>query len=72
MKLLGCVLGFELGDESDLSSKMETDSKASSAKKEPTTTTTTSKPTTNPNTSTAKPTEQNKNLTPEQNQVSRV
>ncbi|CAF0882979.1 unnamed protein product [Adineta ricciae] len=64
MKLLGCVLGFELGNESDLSSQMETDSKASSAKKEPSTTT--SKPTTNPTTSTAKPTEQSKNMTSEQ------
>ncbi len=46
MKLLGAVLGFELGNENDLDSKMETDTPTSSTKKEtstpkPTTTTTT-------------------------------
>jgi hypothetical protein len=62
MKLLGTVLGFEVGDENDLNSKMETDTGASSTKKE---TPTTSKP----STTTTKTTEQNKNLTPEQSQV---
>jgi len=56
MKLLGLVLGFELGDENDLNSKMETDNTASSTKKE----TSTSKPTTTTN-------GQNKNSAPEQN-----
>ncbi len=54
MKLLGAVLGFELGNENDLNSKMETDSPPSSTKKE----TNTSKPTTTTN-------EQNKNSKPE-------
>jgi stress-induced-phosphoprotein 1 len=56
MKLLGAVLGFELGNENDLNSKMETDSPPSSTKKE----TNTSKPTTTTN-------EQNKNSKPELN-----
>jgi hypothetical protein len=67
MKLLGVVLGFELGDENDLDSKMETETGASSTKKETSTPTASSKPTTT--NTTTKTTEQNKNLTPEQNQV---
>jgi hypothetical protein len=43
MKLLGVVLGFEVGDENDLNSKMETDNTASSTTKKETST---SKPTT--------------------------
>jgi hypothetical protein len=62
MKLLGIVLGFELGDENDLNSKMETDNTASSTKKETnTSSTSTSKPTTT--------NESNKKLPTEQNQV---
>ncbi|CAF1360246.1 unnamed protein product [Adineta steineri] len=71
MKLLGCVLGFELGDANDLMSQMDTDNKTSSPKKD-TNTSTTSKPTTtttNTNTANNKTTEQNKNLTAEQNQA---
>jgi stress-induced-phosphoprotein 1 len=59
MKLLGLALGVDVGDENDLSSKMETDNTASSTKKE----TTTSKPTTT--TTTNKPNESNKNSTAE-------
>jgi len=58
MKLLGIVLGFEVGDENDLSSKMETDNPPSSTKKETNTS----------SASTAKPTttnEKNKTSTPQ-------
>ena len=41
MKLLGTVLGFDLGGEGDLGSRMETETAASSTKKE----TSASKPT---------------------------
>src|SRR5690349_15777218 len=58
MKLLGAVLGFELGNENDLDSKMETD--IPPQKKE----TNTSKPTTTTKTTTN---EQKKNTTSEQN-----
>jgi hypothetical protein len=61
MKLLGLALGIDVGDENDLSSKMETDDTPSSTKKE----TTTSKPTTTNN----KPTESNKNSAPQQSPV---
>jgi len=62
MKLLGLVLGFELGDENDLNSKMETDNTASSTKKETNTSSaSTSKPTTT--------NEQNKNSALGQNQA---
>ncbi len=58
MKLLGIVLGFEVGDENDLNSKMETDSGVSSTKKETnTSSTSTPKPTTT--------SEKNKNSTPQ-------
>jgi len=59
MKLLGIVLGFEVGDENDLNSKMETDSGASSTKKE---TNTSSASTPKPATTTN---EKNKNSTPQ-------
>jgi len=50
MKLLGIVLGFEVGDENDLNSKMETDSGVSSTKKETNTSSaSTAKPTTTTN-----------------------
>lgn len=55
MKLLGVVLGFEVGDENDLSAKMETESPASAAKKE-TSSPTTSKPTTTTNSKAPEPT----------------
>ena len=66
MKLLGVVLGFELGDENDLNSKMETESPASSAKKE-TDASTTSKPTTT--TSSGKAPEPNKTSSANQTPV---
>ena len=62
MKLLGIVLGFEVGDENDLNTKMDTDNTANGTKKE----TNTSKPTT---TTTNKPNESKKNSTPEQSPV---
>ncbi|CAF2777422.1 unnamed protein product [Rotaria sp. Silwood2] len=65
MKLLGIVLGFELGDENDLNSKMETESAASSTKKE--TNTSTTKPTTSNTTTTNKTNEHSKTSPTEQN-----
>ncbi|CAF1422154.1 unnamed protein product [Rotaria magnacalcarata] len=59
MKLLGIVLGFELGDENDLSSKMETENGGNSPKKE--SNTSASKPTT------SKPNEQPKAAATEKN-----
>lgn len=61
MKLLGTVLGFEVGDESDINSKMETESAESSTKREAntsasrpsTTTTTNNKPNEPPKTAAA-------------------
>jgi hypothetical protein len=60
MKLLGCVLGFELGGDNDMDSKMDTDNGASATKKE---TNTSSKPTTTNTTTTNKTNEQSKNAT---------
>lgn len=60
MKLLGAVLGFDVGDEKDFDSKMETENSASSTKKE--TNTSTSKPTS----TTSKTSEPAKNAKPEQ------
>ncbi|CAF3765160.1 unnamed protein product [Rotaria sp. Silwood1] len=65
MKLLGIVLGFEVGDENDLNSKMETESPSNSTKKE--TNTSTTKPTTSHTTTTNKSNEQTKTSTMEQN-----
>jgi hypothetical protein len=71
MKLLGAVLGFELGGENDDEIKMETDA-GPSAKKEPTASTTSSKPSTSSSTSFKPKTtsnDQSNKLTPEQKQV---
>jgi hypothetical protein len=62
MKLIGTVLGFEVGTGNDADIKMETDTKPTTTKKE-SDTSTTSKPTTN------KTNEQSKNVKSEQTPV---
>ncbi|CAF1316353.1 unnamed protein product [Rotaria sordida] len=66
MKLLGIVLGIDVGDENDLNSKMESENAASSTKKE--TNTSTTKPTTSNTTTTTtnKKSEQTKTTTTNQ------
>jgi hypothetical protein len=67
MKLLGTVLGFDIGTGNDDDIKMETDQKPTTTKKE-TDNSTSSKPTTTTTTNN-KTNEQNKNVPSEQNQV---